>query len=46
MPIELRKGVELDERYVISDLVGQGAFAQVWRATDKRQGRDVALKPY
>jgi len=44
MPIELRKGVELSDRYVISDLLGQGGFGQVWRATDKVESRDVALK--
>ena len=44
MPAEVKKGTELRERYVISDLIGVGGFATVWRATDKVAGRDVALK--
>lgn len=44
MPIEVKKGTELRDRYVISDLLGAGAFGIVWRATDKREGRDVAIK--
>lgn len=44
MPLEIRKGSELQERYVISDLLGSGGFAIIWKATDKRLGRDVAIK--
>lgn len=44
MPLEVKKGTELRDRYVISDLLGSGAFAVVWRATDKQEGRDVAIK--
>lgn len=44
MPLEVKKGTELLERYVISDLLGTGGFAVVWRATDKQEGRDVAIK--
>ncbi len=44
MPLEVKKGTELKENYVISDLVGVGAFGTVWRATDKKAGRDVAVK--
>ena len=44
MPLELKKGSELRQRYVISDVLGVGAFAVVWRATDKEAGRDVAIK--
>jgi serine/threonine protein kinase len=29
---------------VISHLLGDGAFGIVWRATDKQEGRDVAIK--
>lgn len=44
MPLEVKKGSELRERYVISDLLGQGGYAIVWRATDKQESRDVAVK--
>lgn len=44
MPFEVKKGTELKDRYVISDLLGLGAFGTVWRATDKKEGRDVAIK--
>lgn len=44
MPLEVKKGSELRGRYVISDLLGVGGFAIVWRATDKQEGRDVAIK--
>jgi serine/threonine protein kinase len=44
MPLEIKKGSELRGRYVISDLLGAGGFAVVWRATDKEAGRDVAIK--
>src|SRR5207247_4954889 len=44
MPLEFKKGLELRDRYVISDLLGSGAFATVWRATDKSAARDVAIK--
>ena len=44
MPLEVKKGSELQERYVVSDLLGSGGFAVVWRATDKHAGRDVAIK--
>lgn len=44
MPLEVKKGSELRGRYVISDLLGTGGFAVVWRATDKEAGRDVAIK--
>lgn len=44
MPMEIKKGTELKGNYVISDLLGVGGFATVWRATDKKAGRDVAVK--
>lgn len=44
MVLEIKKGAELKDRYVISDLLGLGGFGMVWRATDKREGRDVAVK--
>jgi serine/threonine protein kinase len=44
MPVEIKKGTELKGRYVISDLLGVGGFGIVWRATDKSEGRDVAIK--
>lgn len=42
--MELRKGTELEARYVVHDVVGTGAHASVWRALDKQLNRDVALK--
>lgn len=44
IPLELKKGVELQNRYVISDVIGAGGYATVWRATDKQENRDVAIK--
>jgi len=34
----------LQGRFVISQLLGDGGFGIVWRATDKSEGRDVAIK--
>ena len=44
VPLELKKGVELQRRYVISGLIGAGGYGTVWRATDKDLNRDVAIK--
>ncbi|MGH9545425.1 MAG: serine/threonine-protein kinase [Terriglobales bacterium] len=44
LPLELKKGIELQNRYVISGYIGTGGFGTVWRATDKEQNRDVAIK--
>jgi serine/threonine protein kinase len=44
LPLEIRKGFELHGRYVFSDFLGSGGFATVWRATDKQENRDVAIK--
>jgi serine/threonine protein kinase len=33
-----------DGRFQIQEWLGQGAFATVWRATDRQRGDDVALK--
>ena len=46
IPIELKTGTELRGRYVISAHLGSGGYATVWRATDKQQGRDVAIKRF
>jgi serine/threonine protein kinase len=43
-PIEMKKGTELQGRYVVSELIGTGGYATVWRATDKELNRDVAIK--
>src|SRR5215203_5375244 len=42
--VELKKGTELSQRYVVHDVLGTGAHASVWRALDKQLNRDVALK--
>jgi len=44
LPLELKKGTELQGRYVVSEFIGTGGFGTVWRATDKDQNRDVAIK--
>lgn len=43
-PLELKKGTEIQGRYVLAELVGAGGYATVWRATDKVESRDVAIK--
>lgn len=43
-PFEIKKGAELCGRYVFADFLGSGGFATVWRATDKQESRDVAIK--
>ena len=37
---------EIGHRYVVRDLLGEGAHARVYRATDGVRGGDVALKLY
>jgi serine/threonine protein kinase len=44
MPREVKVGTELQNRYVVSQLLGAGGFGIVWHATDKQVGRDVAIK--
>jgi serine/threonine protein kinase len=44
VPLEMKKGTELQGRYVVSDFIGMGGYATVWRATDKELNRDVAIK--
>jgi len=34
----------LDDRYAVQDLLGAGGMAQVFRATDRKHGRQVAIK--
>ena len=42
--LEIKKGTEIQGRYVIGDHLGSGGFGIVWRATDKQLHRDVAIK--
>jgi serine/threonine protein kinase len=37
---------EIGHRYLVRDLIGEGAHARVYRATDAVKGADVALKLY
>lgn len=40
----VHEGQILDERYEIISLIGQGGMSYVYRATDKKMGREVAIK--
>ncbi len=40
----LEQGQVLDERYEIDTLIGQGGMSYVYRANDKKMGREVAIK--
>src|SRR5271163_5029186 len=44
MSLQIKKGTELQARYVFSDVLGSGGYATVWKATDKKLSRDVAIK--
>lgn len=39
-----RKGVPLADRYELLEEIGQGGFAKVWKARDRKLGRVVAVK--
>jgi hypothetical protein len=41
---ELTPGLELGARYVLVRRVGRGGSAEVWRASDRQRGGEVALK--
>ena len=41
---QLRRGDVLGERYLLTDPIGHGGFATVWRARDSAIEEDVALK--
>ena len=40
----VREGQILDDRYKINSLIGQGGMSYVYRATDTKMGREVAIK--
>ncbi|WP_044915992.1 Stk1 family PASTA domain-containing Ser/Thr kinase [Oribacterium sp. FC2011] len=40
----IQEGQLLDDRYEIDSLIGQGGMSYVYRATDKKMGRAVAIK--
>ena len=42
--MDARSGSVLDGRYALQEIIGDGATATVWRATDRRLDRDVAVK--
>jgi serine/threonine protein kinase len=42
--LEIKKGKELQGRYVVGDHIGTGGSAIVWRAYDKQLERDIAIK--
>ena len=41
---ELTPGLELGARFVLVRRIGRGGSAEVWRATDRTRGTEVALK--
>lgn len=40
----MRTGMELADRYELAGLIGRGGMGEVWRATDRRLRRPVAVK--
>lgn len=40
----MQAGLALAGRYVLDELLGQGAVGEVWRARDRELGRAVAVK--
>lgn len=40
----VQEGQILDDRYKINSLIGQGGMSYVYRATDTKMGREVAIK--
>ncbi len=44
VPADLEPGVTLEGRFVLAELLGEGGAGSVWRAHDRQEGVEVALK--
>ena len=42
--VSVSLGDSIDQRYSVHEKIGRGGMAEVWAATDKQTGREVAIK--